>query len=246
MSIGKTRMSNTYFQFKQFAIQQEKAGMKVTTDSCLFGAWVAQQISYQPAKNILDIGTGTGLLSLMIAQQNKLLIDAIEIEEEAYVQAKENCTASPWKDSVTVLQQDVFTYSPGKLYDAIVCNPPFYEKELGGKDKQKNIAQHNRDFSLSQLLSFIRKNLQEQGLFYLLLPYKREKEVVALVKDQGLFLTQKINVKPSVAHEYFRIMLAGTKEPQELQIKELSICEADKKTYTAAFTQLLQDYYLYL
>ncbi len=239
-------MPNTYFQFKQFTIQQDKAGMKVTTDSCLFGAWAAQQIALSSAKNILDIGAGTGLLSLMIAQQNKLVIDAIEIEGQAYLQAKENCTASPWKDSITVWQQDVFQYSPGKLYDAIICNPPFYENELSGKDKQKNTAQHNRDFSLSQLLLFIEANLQEKGSFYLLLPHKREKEVTALVKAQGLFLTQKICVRQSTAHEHFRIMLAGTKELSTLQVSEFSICEADKKTYTSDFVQLLQDYYLYL
>ncbi len=239
-------MSNNYFQFKQFTVRQDKAGMKVTTDSCLFGAWVAKQLTSLPAKRMLDIGTGTGLLSLMIAQQNDLPIDAIEIDPAAFVQAQENSAASPWGQAITVLQQDVFQYSPGKQYDAIICNPPFYEKELGGKDEQKNVAQHNPDFSISPLLSFIRAHLQEQGRFYLLLPYKREKEIAALVEQHRLFLTQKIRVRPSIAHDYFRILLAGGKEPQEVQIQELSICEADKKTYTKDFIDLLQDYYLYL
>src|SRR6185369_1848613 len=121
-------MSNSYFQFKQFTIHQDRCAMKVTTDACLFGAWVAEKVKSQKSKikNLLDIGTGTGLLSLMYSQKNSnCTIDAIEINEEAYEQAKENVAASPFAEQVHVMKGDVRTFLLDKKYDLIISNPPF-------------------------------------------------------------------------------------------------------------------------
>ena len=113
-------MANNYFRFKQFTIQQDKAAMKVTTDGCLFGAWVAKQIGEQPmtAVKLLDVGTGTGILSLMIAQKNPdCSIDAVEIDNNAYEQANENIISSPWKENIQVFHADIKSFEPGKKYD---------------------------------------------------------------------------------------------------------------------------------
>ncbi|HEX6333160.1 MAG TPA: methyltransferase, partial [Flavisolibacter sp.] len=120
-------MANPYFQFKQFTIYHDRTAMKVTTDACLFGAWAAQEISQMPnIATMLDVGTGTGLLSMMVAQQKALETDAIEIDPDAAAQASENIKASPWATRIHVIQQDVNDLQPGRAYDVVISNPPFY------------------------------------------------------------------------------------------------------------------------
>src|SRR5205085_2984467 len=122
--------SNSYFQFKQFRVQQEATAMKVSTDACIQGAWTP----IEPfVKNVLDIGTGTGLLSLMVAQRNNhILIDAIELDENAAQQATENIHASPWGDRINIVNGDIRNYTFNRQYDLIICNPPFFQNSLLG------------------------------------------------------------------------------------------------------------------
>src|SRR5688500_11779251 len=129
-------MANQYFQFKQFSIQQDRCAMKVSTDACIQGAWtpIADNV-----KDVLDIGAGTGLLSLMLAQRNyDIRIDAVELDVEAAQQAKENVASSPWKDRVEVIQADVTQHSFTKLYDMVICNPPFFNNSLLGDTDTRN------------------------------------------------------------------------------------------------------------
>src|SRR5262245_3491214 len=128
-------MANNYFQFKQFTIHQDRCAMKVTTDSCLFGAWVASRESAARSspgtrRRILDIGGGTGLLALMLAQRTNAFIDSIEIDKDAFQQAEENVKASPWSDRISLYHGDAREFSFQHKYQTIICNPPFYEKEL--------------------------------------------------------------------------------------------------------------------
>ncbi len=128
-------MANSYFQFKQFTVHQDRCAMKVTTDSCLFGSWIADKIEKEDSaiSNCLDIGTGTGLLSLMVAQKNAgIKIEAIEIDNDASSQAKENIASSPFSENINVIHADVKEYVLENKYDIIISNPPFYEKELKG------------------------------------------------------------------------------------------------------------------
>src|SRR5690606_34388523 len=164
-------MANQYFKFKQFTIHQDRTAMKVTTDGCLFGAWVADQLSARKASgNLLDIGAGTGLLSLMIAQKNSLLnIDAIEIDVEASKQAEENFSSSPWKERLSIIHDDASTHQFTKPYDYAISKPPFYENELKSPDPGRKLA-HHEGIAISSLLDVIRKNLSSKGRFFLLLP----------------------------------------------------------------------------
>jgi len=227
--------------------------MKVTTDACLFGAWVAEEVRSQESavgsQLLLDIGTGTGLLSLMLAQKNPTVeMTAVEIDEAAGKQAKENINASPWKDRIDVLESDVKALNFSQKFDLIISNPPFYEKELRSESKRKNLAHHSENLTLEELLALIKKNLKGNGLFFLLLPYKRNVEMKKLLKDHELNISKILFVRQSVKHDYFRIMLKGTMSEQgnlETQFNEMSIWD-DSQQYTSEFKQLLKDYYLHL
>ncbi|MGZ8510909.1 MAG: tRNA1(Val) (adenine(37)-N6)-methyltransferase, partial [Chitinophagaceae bacterium] len=130
---NNNRMANSYFQFKQFTINQDHCAMKVTTDGCLFGAWVAGEVKNRShdTRNMLDIGVGTGLLSLMVAQKNPhLIIDGAEIDKSAYTQAKENILSAPFKNKIYISNSDIRDGVFGTNYDIVVSNPPFYENEL--------------------------------------------------------------------------------------------------------------------
>ncbi|MES1198259.1 MAG: methyltransferase [Chitinophagaceae bacterium] len=243
-------MANSFFQFKQFIIQQDRCAMKVTTDACLFGAWAAERVRSRESGvgSILDIGTGTGLLSLMIVQKIKANIDAIEIDEAAFQQANENIAASVFAERINILHGDAKTFSFNKKYELIISNPPFYENELKATHSKKNIAHHNEGLLLSELLPIIKNNLAPDGIFYLLLPYKRNEEIKNLLFRHEFDVLQMILVRQSVNHDYFRIMLSGKlkkNEPVETLIDEISITD-EKQQYTPQFTELLKDYYLNL
>jgi tRNA1Val (adenine37-N6)-methyltransferase len=244
-------MANTYFQFKQFTVHQDKCAMKVTTDGCLFGAWTAERSGSLESEvwSGVDIGTGTGLLSLMLAQKNTTaLFDAIEIDENAAKQAEENIVASPWEEAIKIINADGKTFQFSKKYDLIISNPPFYENELKGDDKGKNTAHHDKGMLLEDLLIVIKDNLNLDGRFYLLLPYKRNKEIETLLLKHEFNITRMVFVKQSVKHDYFRIMLEGKLnrgETTETMIDEISIKD-EKDKYTLQFVSLLKDYYLHL
>ncbi len=241
-------MANQYFKFKQFTIHQERAAMKVTTDSCLFGAWVAHQLSKRNANgNLLDIGSGTGLLSLMVAQQNPpLQIDAIEIDAEAAKQAEENITASPWKDRILIIHDDASSHSFIKTYDYILSNPPFYENELKSHDPGRKLA-HHEGISISELLDIIRKNLSSEGRFFLLLPYKRVNEIIQLLRKTETRIETFVSVKQSSKHSPFRLMLKGSLGAwTEDFVKETMTISEAPNVYTEEFAALLKDYYLKL
>lgn len=242
-------MANTYFQFKQFTVQQDRCAMKVTTDGCLFGSLSPTLSEGEGVLRVLDIGTGTGLLVLMFAQKNQnAFIDAIEIDKDAAEQAKENITASPWADRIKVIHADARSYSFPQQYDVIISNPPFYENELKADDKKKNVAHHSDDLSLAELLTVIKNNLSPSGIFFLLLPYKRNEEIKNLILENDLALSNMVFVKQSVLHGYFRIMLQGKLKADGAAatiIDEIAI-KNDKGEYTEKFMSLLSGFYLHL
>jgi len=222
--------------------------MKVTTDSCFFGAWAAEEIKNASStiKNILDIGTGTGLLSLMIAQKNDVNIDAVEIDAEAAAQAKENVKNSPWKDRIKIFVEDIVSFPLAKQYDCIVCNPPFYEKELASSEGKRNIAHHSEQLTISQVLNIIAAGLKPDGIFFLMYPFKRRQEVEGLMKQYNLHAASTVILQQSVQHSPFRVILMGKKERTDTRnTVPISIMD-EHQHYTKPFVDLLKDYYLYL
>lgn len=238
-------MPNNYFRFKQFTVQQEHCAMKVCTDACLFGAYVADLVKTKAASNILDIGAGTGLLSLMLAQKVPALIEAVEIDAAAYSQAKENFGQSPWKERLAVFNTSILQFDSDKKYDCIISNPPFFENDLKSSDKNKNAAKHDTTLTLEQLLATVQTLLTDDGSFAVLLPYHRVEECILLAEKNGLHRHKKVLVKQTENHDYFRGILIFHKQASTLFEENIIIKNADDK-YSLRFAELLKDYYLYL
>jgi len=243
-------MANSYFKFKQFTIHQDKCAMKVCTDACLFGALVAEEKLND--QSCLDIGTGTGLLSLMLAQKNKdIKIDAVEIEAPAAEQALANINASPWAANIQVHHIDILNFSTGmqgtvsKQYDCIISNPPFFEGDLKSGNQQKDAAKHDTTLTLEQLLQVINRHLSTTGFFAVLLPYHRLDYFIELALKAGYFLNQSLLVKHTDAHPFFRGMLLFSRAQSPIEKQELSI-KNKSGNYTPEFVELMQPYYLHL
>ena len=225
--------------------------MKVTTDGCLFGAWVADRMTNEVFKNddCFDIGTGTGILALMLAQKNpNLTISAIEIDKDSFEQASKNIANSPWFPGIKIEHGDVKKFQSTKKFAIIICNPPFYKNEWKGDNKKKNIAHHDEGLLLPELLSFIKNNLSPDGTFYLLLPFKRNEEIKNLLLEHEFDIVEMTFVRQTLNHNFFRIMLSGKLKANKIPetvINEIAIKD-ENDNYTAAFTALLKDYYLHL
>jgi tRNA1Val (adenine37-N6)-methyltransferase len=221
--------------------------MKVCTDACLFGAWIADIIGQQKnsAQHILDIGSGTGLLSLMIAQQSAAAIDAVEIDPNAFLQSVENIEQSQFKDRVHIINTDVLAFQSPKKYDWIITNPPFFEHDLKSENAFKNAAKHDTTLHLNQLLQVVANLLKEGGFFAVLLPYHRLNDCMIAAEKWQLFLCSQLLVKQTPKHPYFRCMLIFSSLKLTALSTDLIIKNEDNEN-TEAFKKLLQDYYLYL
>lgn len=238
-------MANNYFQFKQFTVQQDQCAMKVCTDACLQGAFTAQYLLTQSVKTILDIGTGTGLLTLMLAQQIPAGITAIELDTAAAAQARQNFAASPWAARLLVTEADIRELPITQLYDHIITNPPFYEGSLKSGDTLRNQAMHATTLGYEALLQAISAHLQPEGSFSVLLPYSAFPGFRQLAEAAGFYPQQILEVKQSVQHGYFRAIGIFRRQPVTPVITTLAIYEK-QNVYTPEFTALLQPYYLYL
>jgi tRNA1Val (adenine37-N6)-methyltransferase len=239
-------MSNTFFQFKQFTIHQEHCAMKVCTDACLFGGWMGEKVKNQKSKikNILDVGAGTGLLSLMLAQESNARIDAVEIDEQAAMQAADNMESSPWKERLQVIEGDIRQLHLGRKYDLVITNPPFFENNLKSPDGKRNLALHSESLSLEELTGVVQKELAADGAFAILLPYERKDECISLAASIGLFPEEIVTVKQSELHGFFRVMIWF--EKKQATTVENTVSIRDGNAYSPAFATLLKDYYLYL
>ncbi|QMU27961.1 tRNA1(Val) (adenine(37)-N6)-methyltransferase [Adhaeribacter radiodurans] len=238
-------MANSYFQFKQFRVEQDRCAMKVCTDSCLFGAYV----DVETANSILDIGTGTGLLALMVAQRSSAKITAVELDFAAAEQATENFKASPWADRLTLYKGSLqdFERINKESYDIILSNPPFYQASQKSPDSGRNRAMHSTDLPFPDLLRFCQKFLKATGSLYLLLPPYEAQLIKNAAPTYQLFLRQELPVFTSETGKQIRSILHF--QPQPIVSPEASspiYIRTKNNQYTEAFQQLLQPYYLHI
>jgi tRNA1Val (adenine37-N6)-methyltransferase len=221
--------------------------MKVCTDACLFGAWAATKIdsSKSIVENALDIGAGTGLLSLMLAQKSNALIDAVEIDDSAVWQTQENFENSPWKERLSIYKGPIQKFTTTNTYDVIISNPPFFIQSLKSDVHQKNVAKHTEALSYRQLIENVLRLLKSDGKFYVLLPYQEFKTFETICNDR-LQLIEKADIKQTAKHGFFRTMgIFARAASKELSSEIIIIKDGDNK-YTDQFQSLLIDYYLYL
>ena len=230
-------------------MHQEHTAMKVCTDACLFGAWAAADVQIQTAKNILDIGSGTGLLSLMLAQQSAAHITAIEIEDGAFEQTKTNFDLCPWKDRLNAIHSSIQTYASNNkqnLFDCIITNPPFYEGDLTSPDSTKNLAAHSTALPWDELVKSVANLLQENGAWYVLVPTLRAYTMQKLALNDGLQLSEECLMYNDAKHLPIRAMLKFVKQKEAVIQRNKIIIKNTDQSYTAEFSNYLKEYYLHL
>ncbi|MDW7694691.1 methyltransferase [Flammeovirgaceae bacterium SG7u.111] len=232
-------MANSYFQFKQFRLEQALAGMKFGTDSAVLGAWA----NHPDPSAILDIGTGTGILALMLAQRFTCPIHAVEIEPEASAQATSNFKNSPWATRLNVYQQDIKTFEGENKYDLIVSNPPYFHRSLASPDQKRQLARHSDSLSTQTLLKKADSLLGEQGLFYVVVPSLSANEYETLTAKLNLFLQEKLAIVTVEGKNPARYVLKFGRKKTPHQQKVL-IVKNKTGDYTVAYAQLLKDYFL--
>lgn len=238
-------MANDWFQFKQFLIKQDKTAMKVGTDGVLLGSW-----ANLPEKGrALDVGVGTGLLSLMIAQRNsELCIDGVEIERNAYLQACENVDSSKWADRIHFYNASFkdFAVSTTENYDLIICNPPFYRTKNPGQNAQRAIARHADSLDLTDLITYSKKVLNRNGIICLILPAEQLDVSMEIAQSESLHLQRLTYLKPTPHKDPHRVLLQYGKMKIELEEKTIIIEEFGRHKYSNEFIQLMKPFYLNL
>ncbi|HDZ40944.1 MAG TPA: methyltransferase domain-containing protein [Bacteroidetes bacterium] len=228
-----------YFDFKQFRLYQKKPAFRIGTDGVLLGAWA--DVSY--AAKILDIGTGTGLIALMMAQRTSAEIVAIEADSHSYEQAVENIEISPWQNRIEVINERIQDHSPGETYDLIVTNPPFFRQSLANRDERLARARHDYDLSGTDLLLAVKRFMAPGGRFCLILPYREAAIFIAEAVGFGLYCNKIIKVKPLPSAPVKRMLMEFGTEKKELLQSFLTIEKARHK-YTDEYKKLTADFYL--
>jgi tRNA1Val (adenine37-N6)-methyltransferase len=236
-------MSSLPFKFKQFTIDQDRCAMKIGTDAVLLGAWTS--VNQEPF-SVLDIGAGSGVIALILAQRsNAELIDAIEIDDDAYEQCTENFENSSWNDRLFCYHTSLkeFTEEIEDKYDLIVSNPPFYSDDYKSDDKQRALARFEDALPFSHLLESVSNLLSKNGVFSVVLPFKEEEKFIALATESRLFSNSILRVKGNPSSEIKRSLMQFSFTECEVEIDEL-IIETERHQYTQDYINLTKDFYL--
>ena len=232
------------FQFKQFSVEQERCAMKIGTDGVLLGAWTP--IENNPF-SILDIGTGTGIIALMLAQRSTAQqIDALEIDDEAYEQATDNFENSRWNDRLFCFHAglDEFVEEPEDEYDLIVSNPPFYTEDYKSENKQRDLARFTDALPFEDLIEAAALLLSEIGIFSVIITFKEEEKFIALANEHQLYPIKITRVKGTPNTETKRSLLAFSRNKNNPILSDELIIETARHIYTPEYIDLTKDFYL--
>ncbi len=235
-------MSQSFFQFKQFTVWHDKCAMKVGTDGVLLGAWTPVKSSVR----ILDIGTGTGLVALMLAQRSTASITALEIDEAAAAQATENINRSPWKSRIEVIQQDFKHYSKKNdisKFDTIVSNPPYFNDSLKCPDEQRNKARHNDSLTYEELLAGVSELLSREGPFTIVIPMDAGEKIKTLAHKYGLYPSRQLFVITKPGGTPKRTLISFRFTMQVCETEDL-LTETSRHQYSEKYIELTRDFYL--
>jgi tRNA1Val (adenine37-N6)-methyltransferase len=233
-------MSNDYFKCQRFTVKQDMTAMKVGIDSILLGSWIRVSGS---EKNVLDIGTGTGLLALMMAQKIPgATIVACEIDETACRQASENISSSEWSDRITVVNADVRMLNNPESFDLIICNPPYFEKSLKPADSKRNIARHSDSLPFPDLIDCVHRLMHGDGRFALTVPTDKAGTVIELAAGRKLFPLKRLNVKHTETKPANRVILEFGRVSQPVEEYLLTVRTGNR--YSDEYKSVTGDFYL--
>lgn len=234
----------SFFQFKKFAVKQDQCAMKIGTDGVLLGAW--SPIDNNP-KSVLDIGTGTGIIALMLAQRSDAeQIDALEIDENAYEQAVDNFENSPWGDKLFCFHAglDEFLEEPEDEYDLIVSNPPFYSEDYRSENEQRDLARFQEAMPFEDLIDAAALLLSENGIFSVIIPFKEEERFIDLCAEVELFPIKVTRVKGSHKTPIVRSLLAFKRYELAVLVADELVIEINRHEYTDDYIELTKAFYL--
>ncbi len=236
-------MANNYFQFKQFKIVQQNSAMKVGTDGVLLGAWT----NVENVTSVLDIGTGTGLIALMMAQRTKAQIVGVEIDKAAAGEAIENVKNSHWRERISIKNSSFqdFIKSEKNRFDLIISNPPFFTNSFKNKSETRRIARHNDLLPFSDLTRGAAKLLKQHGRLAVILPVDPAKEFIENAKNNGLYIVRQTKVQPKKPKDYNRILMEFALQEKKPVNNTLTIYLEDSSDYTNEFKALVRNFYLY-
>jgi tRNA1Val (adenine37-N6)-methyltransferase len=240
-------MSEKSFKFKQFTIAHEKCQMKVGTDGVLLGAWTSPDNS---VTNILDVGTGSGLIALMLAQKTSgnVRIEALDFDPAACEQARENIHNSPWKNKVSVVNSTIQEYAQNstKRFDLIVSNPPYFELSSNPLNNTQNTAKHAVTLTLEELTNAFPRLLTSRGTLCIILPINHEVTFLKLAQNIGLNCCRKMYVKPNYYKPYERILMQFSLSINQIRKADdvILIEKENRHQYSDKYEQLTKDYYL--
>lgn len=227
------------FRFKQFTINDDKCAMKVGTDGVLLGAWV----DVENCNSILDVGTGSGLIALMLAQRTDAFIKGVEIEEKSYKQALENVKKTRFKDRIEIFHSSYQQFLSDDRFDLIISNPPFFEKSLKSPDCHRNFARHNDTLSFEILIKKSVQLLSQKGRFAVIIPVDSFMSFNQTAEINGLNLIRKTNVRPTPVSSVKRTLLEYALLSENCMEDELLI-EISRHVYSNIYTELTKDFYL--
>lgn len=235
-------MSNDYFQFRQFVVHQQRCAMKVGTDGTLLGAWAAAPSGQC---RILDIGTGTGLIALMMAQRYpEAEVTGIDIDEDAVAQAVENVRLSPFSERVCIYRQDIVNFTDIIGFDAIVSNPPYFVDSLACPDDQRTIARHAVSLTYEQLMHQVYRLLKDEGRFSVVVPSDCRAKIEAAACLEGFFTTRVCLIKTTPRKQPKRQLIEFQKHPvSELDISE-GVIEVSPNVRSEWYQQLTKEFYI--
>ena len=239
--VGLDDMKKTHFDFKQFTIYHDKCAMKVGTDGVLLGAWTVPQPG---VKCILDVGTGSGLIAIMLAQKCGAALVGIDLDEAAVAQARENAANTPWGDRLHFVQADASTFEPREPFQLIVCNPPFFTESLSCPDSRRDKARHCSALPFDLLLSRAATWLEPEGLFKVVLPAVQADGFIQMAWERGLQLHGKCWVCTKPGSRPKRVLLSFRKGAAPYPRTEWLAIRDQEGRYTEAYMRLTEPYYL--
>lgn len=232
-------MSNNWFKFKRFTVNQEDCAMKVGTDGVLLGAWA----DIPQGCSVLDIGTGTGLIALMAAQKGAGSVTAVEFDVAASVRAASNVAVSEWADRIAVINCDIADYHPDTKYDRILSNPPYFRDALRSPDYGRNLARHNDSLSYETLIGCSASMLADNGTLSVVLPYDEVEEFVRRAQTGGLYMSKRTDVMTSRCNNPKRSLLTFSSVVVQ-PVTDVLRMRDDTGEETSDYINLVKDFYL--